>query len=205
MSLAQLQLRRGTAAEWTATNPVLAEAELGYETDTTKMKVGDGATKWNLLVYWGGGGGFSKAEAEAIFDKTEHPVKVSGTPSAGQVITALTPTTAAWAGIESTVAAVERTVLTYTLILSDANTAQDFNTASLTDITFPTHASVPFALGTIVEFAALGTGQLKFKGAGAVKLLTSSSLVTRERNSVVSFRLRSLTSEGEWLASGDFE
>jgi Major tropism determinant N-terminal domain len=51
------QLRRGTAAEWTAVNPVLAEGELAYETDTDKMKVGDGTTNWIGLPYTSSGGG----------------------------------------------------------------------------------------------------------------------------------------------------
>lgn len=43
--------RRGTAAEWTAANPVLVSGELGFETDTVSWKVGDGATAWNSLPY----------------------------------------------------------------------------------------------------------------------------------------------------------
>ena len=38
--------RRGTAAEWAAMNPVLAEGEIGYEIDTRIMKIGDGVTEW---------------------------------------------------------------------------------------------------------------------------------------------------------------
>ena len=52
-----IKLRRGTAAQWTATNPVLAEGEVGLETDTRKFKVGTGAAAWNSLQYWGGSGG----------------------------------------------------------------------------------------------------------------------------------------------------
>lgn len=46
-----IQTRRGTAAEWTAANPVLAAGEQGYETDTGKVKVGDGTTAWTALPY----------------------------------------------------------------------------------------------------------------------------------------------------------
>jgi len=44
-------IRRGTAAEWTASNPILLEAEVGLETDTKKLKVGDGLTVWASLPY----------------------------------------------------------------------------------------------------------------------------------------------------------
>lgn len=50
----QIQYRRGTAAQWTATNPLLAAGEPGYETDTGKFKVGDGSTNWNSLEYSSG-------------------------------------------------------------------------------------------------------------------------------------------------------
>lgn len=43
--------RGGTAALWASRNPVLAFRELGVETDTKKMKVGDGVTHWNDLPY----------------------------------------------------------------------------------------------------------------------------------------------------------
>ena len=49
----EIKLRRDTAANWTANNPTLATGEFGYETNTTKFKVGDGATAWNSLAYVG--------------------------------------------------------------------------------------------------------------------------------------------------------
>jgi hypothetical protein len=45
------QLKRGTAAVWTSSNPVLAAGEIGLETDTRKLKIGDGTTVWNGLAY----------------------------------------------------------------------------------------------------------------------------------------------------------
>lgn len=49
----RLQFRRGTAATATSANPVLADGELGYETDTLQFKVGDGVSNWNDLDYGG--------------------------------------------------------------------------------------------------------------------------------------------------------
>lgn len=48
-----IQIRRGTAASWTATNPILADGEMGLEKDTKKIKFGDGITAWNSLTYYG--------------------------------------------------------------------------------------------------------------------------------------------------------
>lgn len=46
-----IQIRRDTAANWTSVNPILAQGELGVETDTHKFKIGDGTTAWATLVY----------------------------------------------------------------------------------------------------------------------------------------------------------
>lgn len=47
----RIQLRRGTSTEWTQFNPVLAEAEMGVEIDTGRLKIGDGSTQWINLKY----------------------------------------------------------------------------------------------------------------------------------------------------------
>jgi len=47
----QIKWRRDTAANWTSHNPVLAQGEPGFETDTSDFKIGDGSTAWNSLAY----------------------------------------------------------------------------------------------------------------------------------------------------------
>jgi hypothetical protein len=47
-----LKLRRDTAANWTSTNPTLAAGEPGFETDTKRLKIGDGSTAWTSLPYY---------------------------------------------------------------------------------------------------------------------------------------------------------
>jgi len=48
----KMQLRGDTAANWASVNPVLLAREVGLETDTKKVKVGDGTTAWNSLAYF---------------------------------------------------------------------------------------------------------------------------------------------------------
>jgi hypothetical protein len=43
--------RRGTAAHWTSSNPILDENEIGRETDTGRWKLGVTGTHWNDLPY----------------------------------------------------------------------------------------------------------------------------------------------------------
>ncbi|MBO7207878.1 MAG: hypothetical protein J6W10_09745 [Kiritimatiellae bacterium] len=58
MSYYKIRPRGGTASQWTAANPILAEREIGFEypagglgTGLVKMKMGDGTTHWNDLPY----------------------------------------------------------------------------------------------------------------------------------------------------------
>ena len=47
-----IQIRRDTASDWTSANPTLAQGELALETDTLKLKAGDGTTAWTSLGYY---------------------------------------------------------------------------------------------------------------------------------------------------------
>ena len=54
MSITQtalMQQRRDTAANWTSANPTLLAGEIGIESDTNKIKIGDGSTAWTSLAY----------------------------------------------------------------------------------------------------------------------------------------------------------
>jgi hypothetical protein len=51
MSTVRIQIRRGTAAQWTSANPTLAAGEMGVESDTRKTKIGTGSTAWTALAY----------------------------------------------------------------------------------------------------------------------------------------------------------
>jgi hypothetical protein len=48
----RMQQRRGTAEQWTTSNPILNVGEIGYESDTNKFKIGDDANHWNDLPYF---------------------------------------------------------------------------------------------------------------------------------------------------------
>jgi hypothetical protein len=48
----RMQQRRGTASQWTTANPVLAAGEIGFETDTSKFKIGDSVNTWDDLTYF---------------------------------------------------------------------------------------------------------------------------------------------------------
>lgn len=47
----KIQIRRGTLADWTSTNPTLALGEIALTTDTRQLKIGNGTTAWNSLKF----------------------------------------------------------------------------------------------------------------------------------------------------------
>lgn len=48
----RIQLRRDTAANWSSTNPTLAQGEIGIDLTNNKIKIGNGTQAWNALAYW---------------------------------------------------------------------------------------------------------------------------------------------------------
>jgi hypothetical protein len=50
-SYVAIKVRRDAEANWSANNPILMLGEPGYETDTNKLKFGDGISTWNTLPY----------------------------------------------------------------------------------------------------------------------------------------------------------
>lgn len=53
--MTKIQLRRDTASNWSTNNPTPSAGEPCFETDTGKLKIGDGSTKYNDLAYQGDG------------------------------------------------------------------------------------------------------------------------------------------------------
>ena len=49
----QIQLRRGTALQWSTVNPILAQGEMALELDSHQFKIGNGVDHWNDLPYGG--------------------------------------------------------------------------------------------------------------------------------------------------------
>lgn len=57
-----IKMRRDTAANWTSINPILANGEQALETDTKKVKIGDGSTAWTSLLYHNPGGAIAPSQ-----------------------------------------------------------------------------------------------------------------------------------------------
>jgi hypothetical protein len=158
----QIQIRRGTASEWTSTNPTLASGEQGFETDTNKMKIGNGSTAWNSLSY---------AITGAVGTVTSI---TAGTGLSGGTITS-TGTIA----IDSTVAtltgsqtltnktltdpkinlAFDAEIASYTAVLANNGQVVTMDNGSANTFSIPTNASVAFPIGTQINVIQIGAGQ----------------------------------------------
>ena len=57
----RIQLRRDSASNWAANNPILLSGELGVETDTLKFKIGNGG-RWNTITSYA----FKLGEANGV-------------------------------------------------------------------------------------------------------------------------------------------
>ena len=158
----QIQIRRGTASQWTSTNPTLASGEQGFETDTNKMKIGDGTTAWNSLAY-------------AITGATGTVTSITaGTGLSGGTITstgtiAIDSTVATLTGTQTLTnktltdpkinLAFDAETASYTAVLANNGQIVTMNNASANTFSIPTNASVAFPIGTQINVLQIGAGQ----------------------------------------------
>lgn len=160
----QVQVRRGTAAQWTSANPTLASGEWGYETDTGKVKIGNGSTAWNSLGYTGVG------DIEGVTAGTG----LSGGGTSGTVTLSIDSSVVTLTGTQTltnktaTGLIYTQTILTptfsanaYTLVLGDqGDILLASNGATAGTINIPTNGSVAFPTGTQITIIQTGAGQL---------------------------------------------
>jgi hypothetical protein len=161
----QIQVRRGTASQWTSTNPTLAAGEFGYETDTGKIKIGNGSTAWTSLGYTGAGdiegvtagtgisGGGTSGTVTVSIDSTV--TTLTGT----QTLTNKTLTTPTLNDPKINLTFDAQTGTTYTTVLDDNGQVVTMNNASANTLSIPTNASVAYPIGAQINVLQIGAGQ----------------------------------------------
>jgi hypothetical protein len=141
-------LRRGTAAEWTASNPTLLEGEVGVETDSKKLKVGDGLTVWASLPYIT----LTPAAAASLYATIANPT-FTGTVSLDTGVSLVFEGATANA-FETTVQAADPTA-DRTLTLPDSTGT--IATQEYANSAIGTHTAVTTSVHGIADTAALAT------------------------------------------------
>ena len=176
----QIQVRRGTAAQWTSANTVLGAGEWGYETDTGKVKIGNGSTAWTSLGYTGSGTVTSIVASTGLTGGT---ITTSGTIAIDTSVTAdlstaqtLTNKTLTAPKINLTLNA--QTGTTYTFALTDNGQLVTASNASAQTYSIPTNASVAFPTGTQINIIQIGAGQVTIQAASSGTTTVSSTGAT---------------------------
>jgi len=169
----QIQVRRGTASQWTSANPTLAAGEWGFETDTGKVKIGDGTTAWNSEPYIGAGD-VTLTGTQTLTNKT----------LTAPIITIATNAQAA----------------SYTLVLTDQSDLVEISNASANTLTVPLNSSVAFPVGTTITILQTGAGQTTITPISGVTINGTPGLKLRAQWSSATLIKRATDT---WVAIGD--
>lgn len=203
---AVIQVKRGSASSWTSANTVLAAGEIGFETDTKKMKVGDGSTAWNSLGYTVTDGDISAVTAGT---------GLQGGGASGAVTLSIDSTVATLTGSQTltnkTLTAPQinltfnaQTGTTYTFALTDNGQMVTANNASAQTYTIPPNSSVAFPDGTQINVIQIGAGQVTFaQGAGVTIVSTGASAAAPKLRAQYSSATLVKRSGDLWYVLGD--
>jgi hypothetical protein len=181
----QIQIRRGTAAQWTSTNPTLASGEQGFETDTNKMKIGNGATAWTSLPYIAADGDITGVTAGTGISGggTSGTVTVSiDTSVTADLTTAQTLTNKTLTDPKINLAFDAETA-SYTAVLANNGQVVTMNNASANTFSIPTNASVAFPIGTQINVLQIGAGQTTIQAttSGTTSILSTGATAAQPK------------------------
>jgi hypothetical protein len=155
-----IQIRRGTAAQWTSANPTLTAGEQGFETDTGKMKIGDGSTAWTSLAYLGAGTVTSITAGTGLSGGT---ITTTGTIAIDSTVATLTGTQTltnkTLTDPKINLAFTADSGSSYTAVLTDNGKVVTMDNGSANTFRIPTNASVAFPIGTQINVLSIGAGQ----------------------------------------------
>jgi hypothetical protein len=181
----QIQIRRGTAAQWTSANPTLAVGEFGYESDTGKFKIGTGSTAWTSLSYQGAGTVTSITAGTGL---SGGAITTSGTiaidtattvdVSTAQTLTNKTLTSPTLNAPLINLSLNAQTGTTYTFVLADNGKLVTASNASAQTYSIPTNASVAYPIGTQINIIQIEAGQVTINAVTSGTTTVSSTGAT---------------------------
>ena len=212
----QIQVRRGTASQWTSANTTLASGEWGFESDTGKVKIGDGSTAWNSLGYTGAGSVTSITAGTGLSGGT---ITATGTiaidtattvdVSTAQTLTNKILTTPTLTSPLINLGINTQTGTTYTPVIADNGKLVTLNNASAITVSIPTNASVAYPTGAQINFAWItGAGQPTIQAAssGTTTILSTGGTTTEPKLRIANSTATCVKlSTDTWIVMGDIE
>ena len=178
-----IQIRRGTASQWTSANPTLASGEQGFETDTGKVKVGNGSTAWNSLGYLGAGTVTSITAGTGLSGGT---ITTTGTIAIDATVATLTGTqtlTNKTLTDPKINLAFDAETASYTAVLANNGQVVTMDNASANTFSIPTNASVAFPIGTQINVLQIGAGQTTIQAvtSGTTSVLSTAATAAQPK------------------------
>ena len=179
----QIQIRRGTAAQWTSANPTLAAGEFGYETDTGKAKIGNGSSAWIILSYAVTGAAGTVTSITAGTGLSGGTITSTGTiaidtTTTADLTTAQTLTNKTLTDPKINLAINAQTGTTYTFVLADNGKVVTASNASAITVTIPPISSVAYATGAQLNIIQKGAGQVTFAQGSGVTIRSTGATAT---------------------------
>jgi hypothetical protein len=172
----RILLRRDSLGNWQSNNPVLLSGEPGYETNTGKLKVGDGITPWNQLSYYYGATG--------------------GTGPTGSI----GPTGAT--GLDFSLILTNEQTGNYSLELIDKNKIVNITSTNPQSLLLiPADASDNFEAGSKILISRGGTGGVGITGEGGVIIKTAQGFLNLKYQYSVAILLKN--ESNTWTLFGD--
>lgn len=206
----QIQVRRGTAAQWTSANPTLAAGEQGFETDTNKIKIGTGSTAWTSLPYLATGSVGTVTSVTAGTGLSGGTITSTGTIAIDSTVATLTDTQTltnkSLVTPKITLSYSAKTTA-YTFASGDEGNVFSMNAATAQQFNIPTDATFNFAIGTQFNvFWITGAGQPTIgattPGTTAV-ISTGATSATPKLRAANSMATALKIAANSWIVTGD--
>ncbi len=174
----KVQLRRGTAFQWSSVDPTLSSGEIGFETDSGKFKIGDGSTAWSLLEYFGGevdlSGYLTLSSASTTYLTqssasntylTQTSASTTYLSQASASTTYLTQASASTIYVDKNLTIVPAKSSAYQIASGDEGYLIELNGTFSVTVPADGTSGFTFPIGTQINFLNIGTGVITFVGS----------------------------------------
>ena len=171
----RIQIRNDLAATWIEKNPVLLKGEMGVETDTRKIKIGDGTSNWSALEYFGA----NIADIEKVIADnrdTTYSLEPTGEETDAQLLATIeSPKNGDTAIIKRVISGDKTSYTAY--VYDDTWKAMDGNYRA-DNVYFDDDITYTVAIGTLAK----PSGSAKFAAKGKNVEQVLSTLMAQEAN-----------------------